>query len=178
MPRKGEDGRRLSGAQQRRLQRESASRVAAPARAPTPARDPVTYEEASYPRSPAPAADTIGAPRAWERLLGRIGEPPMNPLGNAEWANNASAALAHLALTSKFSDALERQIRLCMRLIDRISATQGKAIITREIRELQERAGIKQAARPDADRLVPVEGGVTLRGASRAVGRGASATTR
>lgn len=178
MPRKGEDGRRLSGAQQRRLQRENASRVTAPPPAPAPARGAATYEDVAYQRGPTPTADAMGAPRAWERLLGRIGEPPMNPLGNAEWANNASAALAHLALTSKFSDALERQIRLCMRLIDRISATQGKAIITREIRELQERAGIKQAARPDADRLVPVQGGVTLRGAGRTAGRGASATTR
>ncbi len=132
----------------------------------TPARPSyggTAYEGTGDRRGPLPVTDAGVAPNGWARLLGRIGEPPMNPLGNAEWANNASAALAHLALTSKFSETLERQIKLCMRLVDRISNTQAKAIITREIRELQQLAGIKPQPRPDVDRLVSVEGGVTLR---------------
>ncbi len=186
MPQKGRDGRALSGAEKRRLKRERegtvpadgarprSATVAAPASVgPPPTRSSFPHEDTSYRSSPAPAtaSDPVAAPGGWGRLLARIGEPPMNPLGNAEWANNAAAALAHLALSSKFSDALERQIKLCMRLVDRISTTQAKAIITREIRELQERAGIKQAQRPDADRLAPVQGGVTLRAAGRAVAR-------
>jgi hypothetical protein len=98
----------------------------------------------------------------WAALLERIGDPPLDPVGNSEWANNLAAAMTDV-IARDATIPLEEKFKRTAELIDRIASTQAKAITAKRIREVREAAMAPPRARPVAGTVLVGPGLPSLR---------------
>jgi hypothetical protein len=116
-------------------------------------------------------APPIVLTEADERLLASIAEPSMTAAGNAEFANNLATAWACIYSRNQSIEGRERG-ELTLAAIDRIGRTTTKAAHAEEIRGLKAKAGLTAKVKPDAARVIPINGSGPLRAAGR-IQRGA-----
>src|SRR5689334_3165562 len=77
-----------------------------------------------------------------DALLVKIGDAPMDPVGNSEWANNLAAAMAAVLAKDRTLPLPDRCKRVA-EMIDRIGYTQPKAAVAKRIREVKQSVGVE-----------------------------------
>jgi hypothetical protein len=94
--------------------------------------------------------ERTGLQARWDALLERLGEPPLEPVENSEYANNLAMAMAHItALDSTIP--MQERFKAVANLLDRVGATAMRALTAKRIREVRDAA----SASPQP---MPVEG--------------------
>ena len=106
-----------------------------------------------------------------EALLAKLGDPPMDPIGNAEWVNNSATVWLAIVQRNKKLDLGER-VALVTECMDRVSRSVTKASQSKRIGDIQKKTGVRKKPAPDAASLVSVNGGGSLRAGSRIQRRG------
>lgn len=89
-----------------------------------------------------------------DELIRRVGDPPLDPIGNQRYANNLATAMAHITVWDK-TIPREQRFKQAKEFLAVVGMTKDSAAVAARLERLEKQRGIEPEPRDGVDSLPP-----------------------